>query len=179
MPPASGSAASDIIRGAPLAVGVLTPRRGGLDFLRFLFAARRAANEEIGIDLEQPHRGQVLASLHVVDTPDQQVSRGPVDVEQLRSGGHFADPVDELAIDAGDLRAWQALLEERRDGLVSLARRVERIWHRALGASSAGICPNQRAAAAEHDRGERHQDLAKAGPVKFQWFQLHCTLLIR
>jgi hypothetical protein len=85
-------------------------------------ATRSAAYQKIGIDLEQAHSGQVLAGLHVVDPPDHQVARGLVDVEQLRACGHFADTVDHLAVDAGDLRARQALLEQ------GCNRRILRRW---------------------------------------------------
>lgn len=103
-------------------------------------ATRSAALQKIGIDLEQAHSGQVLAGLHVVDPPDHQVARGLVDVEQLRACGHFADTVDHLAVDAGDLRARQALLEQ------GCNRRILQRW---LGRSAlACLRPDQRCAAA-------------------------------
>lgn len=72
-------------------------------------ATRSAAYQQIGIDLKQAHCGQVLAELDVLDPRDHQVACRVVDC------GHFANTVDNVTIDMGDLRAREALFEQGCD----------------------------------------------------------------
>jgi hypothetical protein len=62
----------------------------------------RAADHPVRIELQQPRRGQVLTRLHIVDTPDHEIARAAVDVEQVVARYDFAQRADPGAVDLRD-----------------------------------------------------------------------------
>ena len=74
-------------------------------------AAGCACRKQIGIEREQPRRGQVLARFHVVDAADHQVFGAGIDIEQRGLRGDFAQTAEALAVDRIDRRLGQAQLE--------------------------------------------------------------------
>ena len=73
----------------------------------FIAGGRRTAEQEIRVDLQQAGRRQILAGFHVVDAPDDEVTRRGIDVEDVGPGLDLADARNLGAINMRNLRAGQ------------------------------------------------------------------------
>ena len=98
-----------------------TCRTGGrhLRNRRFAFffetRLRRSTQQHIGVHFEKLCGRQVLSRFHVIDAADDEIARGPVDVEEGLPGNHLAKSRDLVAVDRRHLCFRQARLEQRGD----------------------------------------------------------------
>ena len=60
-------------------------------------------NQHVRVHLEQPGGCEILLGLHVVDTANDEIARRAVDVEEVLACLNFANALDLVAVDRGDL----------------------------------------------------------------------------